>query len=506
MSSISSAIGLERKSRVSGYKINRGNFSNVTSNLPQIIIVLGEANIANQGSLSLIAKEITSADKAGQLYGYGSPIHQIMRILRPAGSDGIGGIPTIVIPQLSDVGATQTTHIWTITGTATKNATHFIRIAGRDSLDFVDYSFAVSIGDTPTQIATKITAAVSSVLGSPVIATFVAGVLTLKTKWKGATSAELKTAISNNGIDAGVSYAQTTVTAGAGSVDLAGAFAQFGENWYTTVINPYGTAQLAALEAFNGIPDDEAPTGRYQGRIFKPFMAFFGSTLTSADDIKAITDAAGRIDQVTNVLCPAPGSEGFSWEAAANMVLLFARIMQDTPHLDVSGKYYPDMPVPVSGLIGDMSDYNVRDMLVKSGSSTVSFENGKYQVEDLVTTYHPEGETPLQYSYARNLNLDWNVKDAYTLLEKNHVRDHVLLRDDQVTQVQNAIKPKEWKSVLYDLFDDLSEKALINEPAFSKSSLRVQISDTNPDRFESFFRYKRTGVARIVSTDAEAGF
>jgi len=56
------------------------------------------------------------------------------------------------------------------------------------------------------------------------------------------------------------------------------------------------------------------------------------------------------------------------------------------------------------------------------------------------------------------------------------------------------------------LFDDVAEKALINDPQFSKTSLRVEISSTNPNRFETTFSYKRTGIARIESTTATAGF
>jgi phage tail sheath gpL-like len=206
------------------------------------------------------------------------------------------------------------------------------------------------------------------------------------------------------------------------------------------------------------------------------------------------------------VLCPAPGSLGFTFEAAANVVALFARIAQDSPHLDVNNKSYPDMPVPSNGNIGDMSDYNNRDFLVKKGCSTVILENGAYKIQDLVTTYHPEGENPLQYAYARTLNLDWNVSYAYRTLETIILKDKALIQDGQVSEVDKTIKPKEWKAVLFDLFEDLATRALINDPQFSKNSLLVQVSSTNPNRFETFFRYKRTGIARIESTDVEAGF
>lgn len=506
MGTISTAVGTERRSRVSGYKIKKGFFNNDTQNLPQIIAVFGEANTANQSGLTTTPVEVTSAKEAGELFGFGSPIHSQMRILRPVNSDGVGGIPTVVFPQITDGAATASTRVWTVVGTATSNATHTVVINGRDGVDFQNYDFSVVSGDTPTIIARKIKDAINSVLGSPVTATNTAGVITATSKWKGVTSYDINLLIDFGSNSAGVSYSETAQTFGTGTVSLADSFALFGDTWYTSVTNPYGASKLAEFEQFNGVPDPDAPTGRFNGLIFKPFMAFFGSNEYEKDALAGITNNSGRVNQVTNVLCPAPGSSGFTWEAAANVVSLFSRIMQDTPHLDVNNKSYPDMPTPSNGLIADMSDYNNRDFLVKKGCSTVILENGAYKIMDLVTTYHPSGEIPLQYAYCRNLNLDWNVCDGYRTLETIRLKDKVLIMDNQVTNVSGAIKPKEWKAVCFDLFEDLAERALINDPQFSKDSLQVQISTTNPDRFETFFRYKRTGIARIESTDAEAGF
>lgn len=506
MSSLSTAIGVERMSRTSGYQIKKGFFTNETQNLPQIIAIFAQANTANQSSISTDKREITSSDEAGRIYGYGSPIHQIMRILRPFAAAGVGGIPTIVFPQLAEVGFTATILEFTITGNATKNTTHSIRVAGRENLDFKSYSINVIKNDTPTILAQKIADAVNNNLSSPVTASAALGVVTLTTKWKGKSSADLKVSVNNNGEASGVTYAMTTQTYGTGTPDLLTGLNQIGSDWVTTVINSYGVDTLAALEQFNGTPSAIQPTGRFEGSVFKPFMAFFGSVLSDKDALSLITNDAARINEVTNVLCPAPESEGFPYEAAANVARLFARTMQDTPEIDINGMSYPDMPVPKSGNIGDMANYNNRDFLIKKGCSTVIIDKNQYVVQDLVTTYHPEGETPLQFNYCRNMNLDWNVADSYRTLEKIRLRDKVIIKDNQVTDSKNAIKPKEWKAVLFELFDDMAKKALINEPEFSKESLQVAIPTTNPNRFETFFRYKRTGIARIESTTAEAGF
>jgi len=506
MATISTAVGLDRISRVSGYNINRGVFNNDTTNLPQLIAIFGEANATNQAGLTVDKVEVTSAAEAAELFGNGSPIHEMVRILRPLSGDGVGGIPTIVFPQISNVAATATVRTWTVTGTATANTNHTVVVNGRSTLDFKSYSFSIVKNDTATQIAAKIADSINNVLGAPCLATSALGVVTVTSKWKGLTSAQLNLSFDMGTIGAGISYSQTTSTDGAGLVQLADSLSQFGDDWYTMVINSYGEAQLDVFEVFNGMPNDVNPTGRYEGLLFKPFNAYFGSVLSDKDDLALITNAAARVSQVTNVLCAAPGSKGFDFEAAANVVSLAAVVYNNTPHLDVNNLSYPDMPIPSNGNIGDMNQYVNRDFLVKKGCSTVSLVNGAYVVQDLVTTYHPEGEVPLQYSYARNLNLDWNVSYAYRFLEEINLKDKTLVADTQNVGVAGAIKPREWKAIVFDLFDELATKALINEPGFSKANLVVNISTTNPNRFETSFPYKRTGIARIESTTAKAGF
>ena len=271
----------------------------------------------------------------------------------------------------------------------------------------------------------------------------------------------------------------------------------------TIVLNSYGleTTTIAALMAFNGIPDPSNPTGRYSGIIMKPFIAISGSVL---DDPSAITDLYPN--EVTIAVAPAPGSAGLPMEAAANMTLLYAIQAQNSPHLDVSGQNYPDMPVSTTWSTAAMSVYNTRDSIVKKGCSTVNVVGGVYQVQDFVTTYHPDGEVPPQFRYCRNLNIDFNIRYSYYLKEQIYVVDHVIAADEDTVTATNVVKPKTWKSEVDQMADDFAARALIVQPAFMQSSIVVNIGTSNPDRLETFFRYKRSGYARIASTTAEAGF
>jgi phage tail sheath gpL-like len=306
-----------------------------------------------------------------------------------------------------------------------------------------------------------------------------------------------------NGVDAGLTY---TISAVAGTAigEVAEALAKFESNWNTIVVNPYGDSSdvLDDLEEYNGAPDPANPTGRYQGIVFKPFVALFSKT--STDPVTEVVMTA-RASNCTNVYCPAPNVKLLPVEVAANVARLVASVAQNSPNLDVNDKAYPDAIILAAG-IGNYNSYEYRDQAVKAGLSTVDMVAGELVIKDLVTTYNPTDEVTPQFKYVRNLILDWNIRYAYMLLEQVNVVGHTLVPDGTMVSAPKTISPAQWKGILYKMFEDLADRGLIAEPDFSKESLQVKISSTNPDRFETFFRYKRTGIARILSTTAEAGF
>ena len=506
MTAISTAVGSERLSRTTGYKIGKLFPSNETENLPQKIVIIGQPNTANEALISLDAQEIISAEEAGKIFGYGSPIHSVMRILRPTTSEGVGGIPTIVIPQKVAEGATASTKTFIVTGTALQNITQVVKVAGRESLDFQSYSFSISKGETANKIATKIANSVNKVLGSPLTADAMIDMVVFTSKFKGEVSKDIEIEFLSDAIETGITYTQTEKTDGSGLADFSNLKDYFGQEWHTIVLNTYAQNAMSLLQEINGINYLNNPTGLYNPLVFKPFLAFLGSKKEDRADLLELATLNNGEGNLTNVICVAPKTPAMEYEIAANVVTLFARVAQDTPELDVNAMSYPDLPVPSNGVIGEMKDYNTRDLLVKGGVSTVTLDKGVYKIQDLVTTYHTEGENPFQFSYPRNINIDWNVKFGYSKLEDKHLRDRVIVRDNSFTDSRNAIKPKQWKAIVMGYFDTLNSRALINDPDFSKSSLQVEIDSVNPNRFNTFFRYRRTGIARITSTDVEAGF
>ena len=126
-----------------------------------------------------------------------------------------------------------------------------------------------------------------------------------------------------------------------------------------------------------------------------------------------------------------------------------------------------------------------------------------------MTHRHPENQedTKIDFRYARDIEgIDFNVIYLYRILEEKNLKNKTIVLDDEFSTAPDIIRPREWVAIMYSFFDDLVNRALINDAQFSKDSLQVAISSTNPKRFETTFNYKRSGVVAISSTTAFAGF
>lgn len=501
---ISTAVSPDRVSRIVGYEVKKGTEVLNSPNLPQRIAVLGQANTLNQTGLITTAQQVTSEQQAGELFGFGSQIHQQVRILLPRqGVPVLGAIPVVVYAQPAPGGGVAEQQDIVADQAAVGTGVIVVRINGRTELDGDSYQVGIADGDTVAQIHQKIADVINSVVSCPVSAVASATECRLTTKWVGAATQGLNVAVEGDLLGITYSVTQNQAGAGASTADITTSLGLFGSNWNTIVTNPYGSSENGTFEDFNGIPGVTVPTGRYQGIVFKPFVALVGK-LEDENGANEITDLADN--EVTMVNCPAPNSLGWAFEAAANVAVLLARQAQDNPHLDVAALGYPDMPVPADGDIGIYTDYNDRDILVKGGASTVDLINGQYVIQDLITGYRPAGENPPQFRYVRSLIQDWNIRYGYLLLEAVNVVDKAIAESDQPVIVANVIKPKQWIQILNRYADDLAERAITVDAAFMKNSTLVETDGTNPDRLNTSFRYKRSPFTRIASTTGEANF
>jgi len=478
-------------SRVVGYTLKGENFTNTTSGLPQSIAVFGEANEANQARLTTDPFDFTTAQEVAEKYGYGSPLHQQALILRPKFSNLLGGVKTTCYPQIKGGGATATviTKGVAVASAVTETTTHTLVINGRRGTPETRYDYVVTKGDLQADVTASIIAVMALALSAPCTAAMATLDVAFTTKWNGLTSAEMQIDFDDNGNAAGIVYSEVSKVNGTVTPDITPSLALFQNEWVTMVTNPYGSSEFDELEAFNGRPDLTAPTGRYAPNVFKPFVAYFGYNGDTKAGVIALTDTtAARKINVTNELCPAPNSKGFTWEAAANVIVTKALVYNDNPHLGGEGLSYPDMPIPVNKDIGDFADYTNRDYMAKRGSSTVMLVNDVYEIQDDFTTYHPDGDTTPKYRSVRALNVNWNIEFAWRIIMVRDIQDKTLVGDNQAVRVTDTISPKQVKQLAYSMFDDLAARGLITDPDFSKENTTIIVNPSNSERLQIDFK------------------
>lgn len=502
----SNAVAQNDIAAVLGYLLAKGFFNPSSPNLPQNISILAEANTTNQSSLSTNAQQITNAAQAAALYGYGSPIHAIARILFPQSGGGVT-VPVTVYPQLAAGSSAAKVITITATGTATASGTIYLNICGREQLDGGLYQVNIAVGDTPTVISNKMRSAVAGVLGAPVIGSGTTTAI-FTTGWTGLTANDVNIVVDTNNTATGVTFAVVNTTPGTGVPAITGSgvgLNLFGNAWNTIVINSYGleATSMASLMAFNGIPDPVNPTGRYAGIVWKPFIALCGTT---ADDPTSITNSGVLPSNVTIAACPAPLSAGMPYEAAANMAVLFANIAQNSPQSDILNSTYPDMPPAPAGSIPQMNDYLFRQKCVTNGCSTVDYVSGQYVVKDFITTYNVAGEFPPFYRYCRDLNVHFNYKFGYRLKEQQNLVGKTLVPDSAITNVDNVIKPKQWNAIVAAYNLDCQKRALIVNADSNNATINVTINNANPNRMDTSQNVQISGTVRIAATTVKGGF
>jgi len=499
------AVSLDRVSAVLGYELKANLEGMAPPFLPMRVIVLGQKSTANE-SVSTSKLSFTNCSEIGKEYGYKSQLYSAARILRPLlGGNPLGSMETICIPVDAPIGGTASINTVAISGTATKNGTHSIRLNGRTSLDGQSFSFSVIKGDGAAEISQKMIDAVNNVLGACVTGTLSTNDAVFTAGWVGLSSNEINIEIETNGDNAGLTYTVTT-TAGTGKVSITSALAQIGNEWSTLLVNCFGqdVDVLDAIEVFNGTADTK--TGRYDANDWKPLLAFFGdSSLKTVSSISTVVNA--RALEQTNVFCPSPGSKGTGWEAAANGCVLQAKTSHETPNVDIIGMTYPDMPVGED--IGDFADVNKRDQIVKLGCSTVQLNAGKYEIIDFVTTNHPsdEPQTAVRYRWVSDLIKDFNIKFIYFIFLNIYVKGKTLVNNDFTGSAPNTISVDRWKGILINDFAPLLiDAGIMTDLEHFKNTLVVNISPSNPNRFETTFKGKITGTARVLATTNERQF
>jgi phage tail sheath gpL-like len=430
-------------------------------------------------------EQVFDADYVGQKYGTGSPLHLIMRRLKPAEGGGVGNIPITLYP-LDDAGTgvAATGDVTPSLGTIVQ-AAYKVRAGNIDSAPFL-----VEVGDAVADVVDKMVIACNSVPAFPLIAADGTTKLDLTAKWKGLTGNDIEVEIIGP-TGQGADWAFTQPAGGLVNPEVDTALTLVGNVWETIVINGLGTDSdaLDALAAFG--------EARWAPLVRKPLVSVFGNTEATVATAYAVTDAR-KTDRV-NVQAVNPGSKDLPFVVATELAVRIANTANGNPARDYCAQALPGL---VPGADSVQWDGAKREAAVVAGCSTVEVVDSVVRVSDTVTCYHPTGEAIPKYRYVCDLMKLWQV--IYNLglvFDAPEWAGAPLIPDFQPTANPTAKKPKMAKAAAAKIVDDLALEAILADPDVSKAAIIAAISSTNAKRLDLRVPVFLSGNTNIISTD-----
>lgn len=456
--------------------------------LPQRVALIGQG--VTGGVFSLDKRTIFSAVEAGNVYGFGSPIHLAAQQLLPANGDGLGTIPLTIYP-IEDGTTESTGGITPSVGPQTDQETYYVLINGIRSEPIV-VPAATAIGDT---IALFV-AAVNAVVDMPMIAAPDGTTkVDFTSKWKGASANDLKIEI--EGVASGITYAIVQPAGGAGNPDVQDALDQLGTVWETLILNCLDIADVTNLAKY-------ATTG--EGRWLpikpKPFMTFTGNNVV--DVAAAVTVPDSRPTDRVNSQLVAPGGKNLPFVIAARELTRVAQIANDNPPVDYASQ-------KADGLIpgSDIEQWTAvqRDFALKAGSSSIEVIDGVINLSDTATFYHPSGDPTPAYRYVvdviKVMNVVFNIR---LIFEDPDWAGAVLIPNGQATKNPRAKTPAMATAAVAKMIDSLALEAILSDPATAKKTIQAGINPGNPKRLDLSLTYQISGNTNQISIDANWGF
>ena len=487
---ISTAVDLSAVARVVGIKTDFKDLrSGGALNLPQRIAVVGQGNSA--ATYDTTKRQVTSAQDAATLYGFGSPIHLATLQLLPINGDGVGSVPVTIYPLEDAGGAATAAGDITPSGTQTALASYVVRVN-----NITSQAFTIAASATVAVIVASITAAVNGSLNMPVNATDSTTKVDIAAKWGGASGNDLTIEVVGS-TTAGTAFAVTQPTGGATNPDVQTALSQVGNVWETMFLNCMNVADTATLDIFSAFGE-----GRWGALVRKPTLAFVGNTI--ADVSAAVTIADARGTDRTNSQLVSPGSKDLPFVVAARQLSRIAVLANNNPPHDYGSQLCQGL---TPGTDGQQWDYPERDQAVKAGSSTIEVRDNIVTVSDVVTFYHPTGDALPAYRYVVDIvklqNIIFNYDVAFATAEWDGAP---LIPDDQPTNNPSAKKPRTAIAVAAGITDGLALAAIISDGAFTKANTVAAINNSNPKRLDLATTVKLSGNANIISVDLNFGF
>lgn len=386
-------MALDSTSRASAVasSVDNVSFAPPAENLPRKILCIGTYDPLKTSVVDEVAKQVFSAEDAGDQTGFGFMLHRLVTQAFIGGK----GIPVYILPQ-SEAGTQAAGDIDFTGGAGVLAGTLHLYIAG------LHVPVTITAAMTDAQIATAAIAAVNAIKELPVTALVNATpeIMDITAKSEGPEGNNISITFNLGAgqvLPTGVATAISVMSSGATNPDISTALDGLGtgdganEDHFTDVVHGYGqdTTVQDAILAYVGAAD--TVTGLYKKTVARPFYAFTGDVDPGTAALTALLAAADlRKTDRANCAIGVPDSPSHPSEIAAQTVGHVARIAQNIVAQD-----YVD--IPLEGIWpGDKgtdrwtTEYDNRDIAYKGGISTTKVVSGQVLIQDLVTFYRPD--------------------------------------------------------------------------------------------------------------------
>lgn len=499
MAVISTAVPAGAVASVFGNQFKYINLREGLAGLPQVIAIFATFDPLKTAVVNDVPVRIFTEVEAGEKFGFGFPAHLAARqVLRKSGI-----VPVFVFP-IDEAGAAVAGDgsILVVADTGSSSS-------GTISLYIAGQRIPVTIanGTAAVDIQIAISAAINAVTNTPVVAT-VDGAeedqSNIVSKYKGLIANDITIAINlteaeKDATPGGVSFTITDLSSGAGTSVVTSALSNMGDDWYTYIVNTFGS-EAVTMAAFATHNEDD----RWDTLVNKFYRAFYGSVDNLAT-ITAITDAL-TLDR-TNGAITSPGGYMLPLELAALAVGGMAARNQNNPPQPYTGLLLDGLvPALTTSGTGQWT-YLQRDAAVKAGCSTTIVEDGVIKLEDIVMHYHKEGEEPPAYRWAVDIAklAEW-AYNVHLVFTSDNWRGKILVDDTDIVVNPDARRPLDATAEIFKLVDAASFAAIVTRPGFTKENTATSIDVANPNRLNITTLIVLSGATRIISLTTNFGF
>jgi len=296
---------------------------------------VGLVAVGNDGvGYSLDPVRIFSPQQAADLYGPGSPLHSMAKVLLPPDGSGLGSVPLTAYPVDAVGGGTAlgAVNVGTL-GTGLFDVINVDSVVQVTCGDFVTDPIFIPKTATALAMVLLMASPLQTILDVPFIVAGDGGSvgLTFLAKWAGQCGNGQT--VRAEWLEGGGTFRWSNfdTVLGNGTPDIGPALEQIRNRRETFLVSGFNPGESSILDSFDVFGEQH-----WQALHSAPTLAVTGIRDPSLSAATAIT--AGRELDRTNILAQAPGIDASHYTLAAEVVARIVGIANDDPARDYQGQ------------------------------------------------------------------------------------------------------------------------------------------------------------------------